>query len=131
MGLVEYSESEDETPSVKTKRRRVSASEGRQRSEHNNDHDLAPPLPSSFRDLYSSSVRLSNSDDPSLHAGRRRVVPHVAGNWPAHVYLECRSISFIRASLVAITSFFRRRNNLPVFLLLRKYCERRWCHDFH
>lgn len=50
-----------------------------------------PPLPDSFHDLYSSSTRNARQDDPSLHAGRQRSTPHVQGNWPTHVYAECKS----------------------------------------
>jgi U6 snRNA phosphodiesterase len=48
-----------------------------------------PSLPGSFHDLYASAARVSVGDDPSLHGGRKRVVPHVEGNWPTHLYLEC------------------------------------------
>lgn len=94
MGLVDYSDSESslcdseaeedgDAQPHQSKRVKVS-------SETSTTSSL-PPLPARFRDLYSSTVRTSTQDDPSLHGGRKRVTPHVAGNWPGHVYLECKS----------------------------------------
>lgn len=89
MSLVQYSDSDSgseqdvavaaQTPKPVLKRKRSKA-----------DNDDLPPLPAAFHDLYSTNARVSTSDDPSLHGGRKRAVPHVDGNWPSHVYLECK-----------------------------------------
>jgi hypothetical protein len=82
MSLVDYSDSdsEEKQPTPPTKRRKTSRG----------DADALPPLPTSFLDQYSSTVRTSTQDDPSLHGGRKRVTPHVEGHWPTHIYLECK-----------------------------------------
>ncbi|KAL1954709.1 hypothetical protein VTO42DRAFT_813 [Malbranchea cinnamomea] len=96
MSLVEYSDSDSSdsvlttkrgaksTGSIPVKKRRTQTG-----SQAGSDSQSSlPPLPAQFRDLYAVSTRISVQDDPALHGGRRRVTPHVAGNWPTHVYLE-------------------------------------------
>lgn len=85
MGLVEYSDSSDSdlekaVPPPLKKQRTISGG----------PKSKLPALPTGFHDLYATSIRVSVRDDPNLHGGRKRVIPHVEGNWPTHLYLECK-----------------------------------------
>ena len=94
MSLVQYPSSDsddhdagDAIPPTSSERSQTGAVK-RKRSEP----DL-PPLPAAFHDLYSTNARASTTDNPSLHGGRKRAIPHVEGVWPSHVYLECKDAS--------------------------------------
>ncbi|KAL8993994.1 MAG: hypothetical protein Q9169_005925 [Polycauliona sp. 2 TL-2023] len=96
MPLVAYSDSEASNSDGNSKQSPISKSiraKGLKRKRKTTADDEEPksdlpPLPGSFHDLYSSMTRASNQDDPSLHAGRQRQIPHVQGQWPTHVYIE-------------------------------------------
>ncbi|KAL4802977.1 U6 snRNA phosphodiesterase Usb1 [Aspergillus unguis] len=79
MALVQYSDSDSDSE-TETPPRKI--------TKQSKDTPSLPPLPASFHDLYASSTRVSVTDDPSLHGGRKRAIPHVEGNWPTHIYLE-------------------------------------------
>lgn len=96
MVLVDYVSSDEDEGEDSTGLGHIpkATSAGRKELKRKRDSNLAdnsdlPPLPSKFHDLYASKVRVSTSDDPSLHGGRKRIRPHVEGNWPSHVYIEC------------------------------------------
>ncbi|KAE8153739.1 U6 snRNA phosphodiesterase Usb1 [Aspergillus avenaceus] len=85
MALVQYSDSESEDSQGES----VRPPAKKQRPERTPlPEPSLPPLPKAFHDLYASSTRISVKDDPSLHGGRKRAIPHVEGNWPTHIYLE-------------------------------------------
>ena len=95
MPLVNYSESDsepDESQPTEKKHVRKKPKTASFKTGHDGS-PLLPPLPNSFHDLYASNVRTGVADDPSLHGGRKRAVPHTEGNWSTHISLECRSIS--------------------------------------
>ncbi|KAH0539089.1 hypothetical protein FGG08_004327 [Glutinoglossum americanum] len=96
MGLVDYySDSDDgrgagssQPPSAALGKRKRVEDQTDPLSEESEPLPTLPPLPSRFHDLYASASRVSTIDDPSLHGGRTRIMPHVEGNWSTHVYLE-------------------------------------------
>ncbi|KAI4157876.1 MAG: hypothetical protein LQ342_007942 [Letrouitia transgressa] len=84
--LVDYPDSdESDSPAATGSDANKSPENGKGRLE---PPSFLPPLPEAFHNLYASKSRTSNQDDPSLHEGRQRHIPHVEGNWPTHVYIE-------------------------------------------
>jgi len=86
--LVAYSDSETESESDGAERASKKRKTFTANGPNGDTRAVLPPLPTAFHDMYSSTVRTSTHDDPSLHGGRKRVTPHVEGKWPTHVYLE-------------------------------------------
>ena len=124
MALVEYSDSEgsdspppDQTLSTSQESRAI------KRKHSSTSDSTLPSLPDSFHDLYASSARVSNQDHPTLHNGRQRVTPHVEGNWPTHVYIECESVqnvsmaSMLLGALAHVVEGFLRQNLRAVSML--------------
>ena len=109
MVLVDYSDSEEDEQVLRppAKKRKIST---------DGVNDELPPLPASFLDQYSSNVRTSTQDDPSLHGGRKRVIPHAEGNWPTHVYLECKWIHHLIVAVLSLRTRLLTRQR-PVTLL--------------
>lgn len=95
MALVDYPDSEsseDEiSPLIETDVAQSIDHGTLKRKRDHDAHSTLPPLPVSFHDLYASNSRTASQDDPGLHAGRQRLTPHVEGNWPTHVYIECEA----------------------------------------
>lgn len=94
MALVQYPDSDsdepDKTHAIAAQPLQSVPAAARKRKLSNSAQDDLPPLPAAFHDLYTTNARISTSDNPELHGGRKRAVPHVEGNWPSHVYLECK-----------------------------------------
>ncbi|EED16220.1 conserved hypothetical protein [Talaromyces stipitatus ATCC 10500] len=106
MGLVEYPDSSTDSEAEELLQPK--------KKQRTNSHAVRslPELPTAFHDLYASSIRVSVRDDPNLHGGRKRVIPHVEGNWPTHIYLE----------------WYPRKDELIILEDILKKCETELAH---
>lgn len=78
MPLVEYSDSESpESSGLEDTNGKKQCQRGVKRKRDSRPVSTLPPLPDTFHDLYASTSRVSNQDDPSLHGGRQRMTPHI------------------------------------------------------
>ena len=108
MALVEYSDSESDADIA------AASPPPTKKPRHSQQASALPPLPATFHDLYASSTRVSVQDDPSLHGGRKRVIPHVEGNWPTHIYLECTGCPFVSVFFRFFLSF-ANDSRVPIY----------------
>ncbi|KAI1766644.1 U6 snRNA phosphodiesterase Usb1 [Hypoxylon sp. FL1150] len=113
MALVDYSsstdpEDEEAPPPVAAKRQRTSHDDASPREA------TLPPLPAAFHNLYASTVRVSTSDDPTLHQGRKRVNPHKVGSWPSHLFIEWHPTTTQHALLSKLLAALRPALSVPL-----------------
>ncbi|KAI1358704.1 U6 snRNA phosphodiesterase Usb1 [Xylaria arbuscula] len=114
-GLVDYSDSDksgEASTSPQAKRQKTSPSSDTNISLKTPTKEAPPPLPAAFHDLYASTVRLSASDDPTLHQGRKRVNPHKVGHWPSHLYIEWHLTPTEHETLTTLLSTLQTNLNL-------------------
>ena len=103
MVLVDYSDSDNsDTLQPDQTHSEIQRPQGVKRKHSSTSESPLPPLPGNFHDLYASAARVSSQDDPTLHGGRLRVKPHVEGNWPTHVYVECEFHPTVSLALVLL-----------------------------
>ncbi|XP_065835209.1 U6 snRNA phosphodiesterase 1-like [Oscarella lobularis] len=109
--IVDYSSSEDnETDDANNidyepSRKRVKGRRSRKYCSYSSEESF--PVPDSILAMHGDDDAM-DSEDRSRHDGRVRSFPHVAGNWPTHVYAQFSSNATFGSLISALTDRLQR-----------------------
>jgi hypothetical protein len=48
------------------------------------------PMPFKADDDYDDAAKKVKTNESDQHQGRTRTIPHQEGNWPSHIFIDCK-----------------------------------------